>query len=105
MVDEIALPEPVLDELVGGGGIGYAQQRFGQHHQRQALLGGQREFAQQRFDAAKAIAPGANRLDQVRGGAVDPALLIRWQARGFEQAGGEPAVVRRVRRCERRNIR
>ncbi len=40
VVDEVTLPEPVLDELIGGRRIRHPQQRLGQHHQRQSLLGG-----------------------------------------------------------------
>jgi hypothetical protein len=33
VVGEIALPELVLDEPVGGRGVGYAQERLGQDHE------------------------------------------------------------------------
>ena len=39
VMDEIALAELVLDELVGGAGVRNPQQRFRQHHQCQPLLG------------------------------------------------------------------
>ena len=43
----------VLDQAVGGAGIGHPQQRLGQHHQRQALLGGERIGVQEIFHPAK----------------------------------------------------
>ena len=42
----------VFDQAVGGGGIGHAQQRLGQHHQRQTLFGRERIGMQELFDAA-----------------------------------------------------
>ena len=82
---EVALAELVLDELVGGAGVRHAQQGFGQHHQRQALLGGEREFAQHVLDAAERVVIGPDGLDQPRRGAVDPRLLLRAQCGGVEQ--------------------
>ena len=96
-MDEIALAELVLDELVGGAGVRHAQQRFGQHHQRQAFLGRQRELAQHVLDAAERIVVGADRLDQARRGAVDPRFLLRAQPRTRQQPGGD----RRDRRARR----
>ena len=80
MVDEVALAELVLDELVGGAGVRHAQQRFGQHHQRQAFLGREREFAQHVLDAAERIVIGADGLDQPRRGAIDARFLRRARA-------------------------
>ena len=37
----VAGRELVLDQPVGGGGVGHPQQRLRQHHQGEALLGGQ----------------------------------------------------------------
>ena len=75
-MDEVAFAELVLDEPVGGAGIGHAQQRFRQHHQRQALLGRERELAQHVLDAAERIVIGADGLDQAARDAVDPLLLL-----------------------------
>ena len=41
-VEPAAGGELVLDQAVGGRGIGHAQQRLGQHHQRQPFLGRER---------------------------------------------------------------
>ena len=100
MVHEIALAELVLDELVGGAGVRHAQQGFRQHHQRQALLGGERELAQHVLDAAEPVVAGANGVDQARRGAVDPLVLRRAQAGGFEKPGRHGAIVRRVGRLK-----
>ncbi len=97
---EIALAELVLDELVGGAGIRHPQQGFRQHHQRQPLLGGERELAKHVLDAAEPVVLCPDRSDQARRHAVDPRLLRRAQSRALEQPGGDDAVVRRVGRLE-----
>ena len=99
-MDEVALAELVLDELVGGAGVRNPQQRFRQHHQRQPFLGRQREFAQHVFDAAERIVIGADGFDQPRRGAIDARFLRRIQPRGREQAGGHRAIIGRVGRAE-----
>ena len=81
VVGEVALTELVLDEPVGGGGVRHAQQRLGQDHEGEALLGGQGVFAQHLLDAAEAAALGADRRDQGAGARVDPALALRREAR------------------------
>ena len=53
----VAAGELVLDQPVGGGGIRHAQQRLRQHHQRKALLGGQRIGMQEVLDAAEPAGP------------------------------------------------
>ena len=102
VMDEIALAELVFDELVGGAGVGHAQQGFRQHHQRQALFGGEREFAQHVLDAAEPVVPGSDRPDQARRRAVDPGVLFRAQPCRGEQHGRDGAVVGGVGRFERR---
>ena len=77
MMREVALAEFVFDEAVRGGGIRHAQQRLRHHHQREAFLGGEREFAQHVLDAAEAAVLRANRVDQACRGAVDAGLLFR----------------------------
>ena len=84
---EIALAELVLDQPVGGRGVGHAQQRLGQHHQGEALLGGERVFAQQLLDAAEAAAFGRGSPRSRRvARRVDPALALR-RAGGPRRAG------------------
>ena len=102
VMEEIALAELVLDELVGGAGVRHAQQGFRQHHQRQALLGGEREFAQHVLDAAEPVVIGSDGADQARCGAVDPGVLFRAQSRGGEKPGRDGAVVGGIRRFEGR---
>ena len=103
-MDEIALSELVLDELVGGAGVGNAQQRFRQHHQRQPLLGRQRELPQHVFDPAERVVIGADGFDQPRRGAIDTRLLRRIQPRGLQQAGGHRTIIGCVGRAERRKL-
>ena len=83
-------------------GVRYAQQGFRQHHQRQALLGGEREFAQHVLDAAEPVVIGPDGADQPRRGAVDPRVLLRAQTGGGEQPGRDGAVVGGVGGFERR---
>ena len=64
-MDEIALSQLVLDQPVGGGAVGHAQQRLGEHHQRQPLAGGERIFAQHLLDAAEPASGAADGGDQI----------------------------------------
>ena len=54
----------VFDEAVGGVGVGDAQKRFRQHHQSQALFGGESVGVEKILDAAKSTRAGADRVDQ-----------------------------------------
>ena len=101
-VEPAAGGELVLDQAVGGRGVGHAQQRLGQHHQRQALLGGERIGVQQILDAAEARRPGADRLDQPARARVDAALR-GGRGRLRQENRGQFLVRRRVRRSKRRH--
>ena len=101
-MDKIALAEPVLDEAVGGMGVGHPQQRLRQHHQRQALLGRERELAQHVLDAAERIVIGADRLDQPRRGVANPLLPAGVHPGRLEQPCRDDVIVRRIRRGEGR---
>ena len=89
-------------KLVGGAGVRHAQQRLREHHQRQALLGGEREFAQHVLDAAEPVVVGANGLDQPRRHAVDPRFLLLGSSGRLEQPRRDGPVVRRIGRAKRR---
>ncbi len=102
VMDEVALGELVLDELVGGAGVRHPQQRFRQHHQRQPFPGRQRELAQHVLDAAERIVIGPDRPDQPRRRPIDARLLRCIQPDGAEQAGRHCAIVGRVGGAERR---
>ncbi len=97
-MDEVAFAELVFDELVGGARIRHAQQRLGQHHQRQSLFGRQREFAKHVFDAAEPVVVGPDRLDQAGGEVVDPLLLRGAQARRLQERSRHGAIVGRESR-------
>ena len=58
VMGEIALAELVLDQPVGGRGVGHAQERLGQHHEGEPLLGRERVFPQHLLDAAEPAAVG-----------------------------------------------
>ncbi len=87
----------VFDQPVGGGGVGNAQQRFGQHHERQAFLGRQRIGVQKVLDATQSNAAGADRLDQPPGARID-AAFGGGRASGI---GEEPCRQRFIRRSVR----
>ena len=71
VVGPVAGRELVLDQPVGGRRIRHAQQRLGQHHQGEALAGGERVFAQEILDAAEPAGFGPDRLDQPRRARID----------------------------------
>ena len=96
--------ELVLDQPVGGVGIGHPQQRLGQHHQRQALLGGERIGVQEILDAAEPAGAGTDRLDQPRGAGVDARLGPRTGRRRANKIGGNRLIRRRIGRAEGRNV-
>ena len=89
----------VLDEAVGRGVVGHAQERFRQHHQRQAFSGGEGVLVQQVLDAAEAAGARPDGRDQRRRRAVDGMLLIRRQHQR-QQAARHDRVVFRIRRIE-----
>ena len=102
MVYEVALAELVLDELVRGAAIRYPQQGFREHHQREPLLGRERELAKHVLDAAEPVVVGAYRIDQTGRVAVDPLVLFGAEVSGLEKPGRDDAIVRRVQRIEGR---
>ena len=94
----------VLDQAVGGVGVGHAQQRLGQHHQRQALLGGERIGVQEIFHPADAADARADRRHQPRGAGIDARLGLVGAAGARQQRGGQAFIRRRIGRAERRNL-
>ena len=76
----------VFDQPVGSGAIGHAQQRLGQHHQREAFLGRKRIGVQKIFDTAKSGCSSADRFDQAPGAGID-ALF---GGAGTRRLGEEP---------------
>ena len=108
MVRPIAGFQFVLNQAVGGAGIGHAQQRLGQHHQRQALLGGERVGVQEILHPAKTAGEpadtGANRLHQTGGAGIDTRLGLGRAAGGRQKRGGDRLIRRRIGRGEGRNV-
>ena len=104
----VAVGDLVADQRVAGGGVGNAQQRLGEAHQRHAFLARQRIFLHQPLDAG-ALVLGAQRRDQLAGGRLGAArghrrrqrggLDQRRQAFGFRPAigGGDRLAQRRLR--------
>jgi len=73
---EVALAELVLDELVGGARVPAPAAGFREHHQREALFGGERELAKHVLDAAQPVVAGPDGGDQARRGAIDSRVLL-----------------------------
>ncbi len=103
VVGEIPRRQLVLDEAVGGGAVGHPQQRLGQHHQREPLLGGERVLVQEVLDAADAPGPRPDRRDQGAGARIDAGLRLRLQRRGCEEPRGHVFIGGRIGRTERRD--
>ena len=105
-VRPVAGRELVLDQPVGGRGVRHAQQRLGQHHQRQTLLGRERIGVQEILDAAE---PAGLRRGSPRSAA---GRARRCGLRPPRRAAPRPAkrprerlVRRRIGRAERRQRR
>ena len=79
----IAVSDLVADQRVARSRIGNAQQRFGQTHQRNALLAGERIFLNQPLDSA-ALAFGPQCGDEFLGGMADGPARFGRHARRFE---------------------
>jgi hypothetical protein len=99
---EATLAQFVLDEAVGGGVVGHAEQALGEYHQREALWRGQGIFAQQGFDAADAAGAFADGGDEGAGGGVDPRFALGGEGGDGEEFFREQRIVGRIRRAERR---
>ena len=94
----------VLDQQIGGAVIRHAQQRLGQHHEGEPLLGGERIFVQEVLDTADPAGAGADRLDIALGAGVDPRLGGRRPRRLAQQPGRERRIGGRVGRKEGRKL-
>jgi len=75
----VAAADLVADQPVARGGIGNAQQRFGEAHQRDAFARVEREFQHQRVDAAGRAARCAYALRERRGKALGRGQRLRRQ--------------------------
>ena len=97
--------ELVLDQAVGGGGIGHPQQRLCQHHQRQALPGGERIGVQEILDSAQAA--GCARMPSIsrpaRASIRSSAVAARGAAASNRLRSPRPAE-RRVRQRYARTV-
>ena len=101
-IGEAALAEFILDEAVGGGVVGDAQQAFGEDHEGQAFRRGQGIFAQQGFDAADAAGGLADGGDEAAGCAVDAGFAGGGESGDGEEFFGQDGIVGRVGWPERR---
>ena len=101
MGQPVAFVEAVGDQRGGGGGVGHAQQGFGQAHQRQAFTAGNGILAQQRFDREQRSAAGADLLDQLPCAHLGAGAGRHLQRRAREQGGdgGALVAIRIAERC------
>ena len=71
MLGPVDVANLVLDQRVGSPGVGHAQQRFGQTHQRDAFFRGKSVLMQERVDPAGLLAPRTfDKLSRQRAGLV-----------------------------------
>ena len=85
----VAMADLVTDERIACFAVGNAQQRLGQAHQCYAFLAGEREFLDQRLDAAGAR-PGTQSLAEATGQLVHPHLEAGVGQRGVLGLGQQP---------------
>ncbi len=102
----VALRDLVADQAVARGGVGNAQQRFRQAHQRDAFARLEREFEHQRVDAAGRRARCAHAFGQRRGELLRRREFGRRKTglagQCEDRAGLVAAVVRRDAFAQRR---
>jgi hypothetical protein len=81
----VTVGDLIADQRVAGGGVGDAQQRLGQAHQRDALLAGEREFTHQP-STAPPLGLARSAVTSARGGG-GLVLHVRRQRGLFQQRG------------------
>ena len=101
----VAGGELVLDQPVGGGGVRHAQQRLGQHHQREALLGRQRIGVQEILDAAEPAGAARGWPRSAGSRRVDARSAAAERAAAASRPARDLLVGRRVGRAKRRPAR
>ena len=85
----VAVADLVTDECITRLAVGNAQQRLGQTHQGHTFLAGEREFLDQRLDAA-GTRPGTQPFAQAAGELVHARLKARIGERGVLGLGQQP---------------
>ena len=96
VVGPVAGRELVLDQPVGGRGIGHAQQRLGEHHEGKALAGRERILAQEILDPAEPAGFRPDRLDEPGRARIDARFRSGGTRRLRQQARGDPFVGSRI---------
>ena len=97
--------ELVLDQPVGGRGIGNPQQRLCQNHERQSLASGQGIGMEEVLNPAEAAGSGPDRLDQPAGPRIDPHFRAGRTGRGRQKDSGQRLIGRRKGRLKARSHR
>ena len=85
MVLPVAAADAVLDQGVGGGGVGDAQQRLGEAEQRNAFGGAQAVFLQEVSDIGAGLVGGAGGTHQAAGSGLHGGGLVWRQGGGMNQ--------------------
>src|SRR5262245_20091670 len=85
MARPVARADSTRDQAVGGGGIGNAQQGFGEAEKQNSLLARQAIFVQKGIDAATFPAAGTRRLDEPGGKGFDAVSFRDAEARLCDQ--------------------
>ncbi len=81
----VGVGDLVGDQLVDGLGVRHAQQRLGQAHQHDALLGGELVLVHEGLDAALLAGFPADDAHEVAGALVDAGLLVRRELGQLQQ--------------------
>ncbi len=101
----VAAADLVADQRVARRRVRNAQQRLGEAHQRDALVGRQRELAHQRVDASGLDAPFAQRLDEPRRVGADTAERLVAERRRGQQVADAARLRRPRQRVDRASQR
>ena len=86
----------VFYQPIGGGRVRHAQQRLGQNHEGEPLLGGQGIGVQEILHPAEPAGSGADTLDKARGAFIDAPLRLRRTPRLRQQRSRDRLVGGRV---------
>ena len=105
MVGPVAAAELVLDQAVLGRRVGDAEERLGEHHQRQALAGRQAELAEEILEPADDARLPADRGDETGRAAVDRRFGLVRKAQVAADPPEERRVVLRIGGVESRKRR
>ncbi len=96
----VAARKLVLDQPIGRDGIGHPQERLGEHHKREPLLGGQRVGMEEILNAAEPAGPCANALNEARCIGIDFEFGCGRTSRAIEELRRHGLIGQRIRRVK-----